>query len=504
MSLAILSSYAMSGIQATPVQVEVHVGAGLPAFNIVGLPGAGVRESRERVRSAIISSGFDFPAGRITANLAPADLPKDSGRFDLAIALGVLLASGQLPDSAINLQQVKNLVLVGELSLTGSLLANNAALVIALSAIKENPNAILVMAAKSAQIAALVPGLRVLKANSLKDLILHVSNQQELPPAQPLAIDIQNTEKTPCMSDVRGQLMAREALELAAAGGHNLLMCGPPGVGKSMLAHRLIGLLPELTHTEMLESAAVHSLVASLKLLPKLPPFRAPHHGASMPAMVGGGLHPRPGEISLAHNGILFLDELPEFERHSLEALREPIETGHITVSRSSGSCKFPANFQLIAAMNPCPCGSYKSNGENCQCSPERVRRYKDRISGPLLDRIDIYINLDVEKSWAELKRGEPSSVIKKRVLVARARQLQRQGCLNSKLSSAQLELYARLGTTEQELLNQYVQKWGLSARATQRFIRLTRTVADLAASNDINTLHLDFALQFRISNFYC
>lgn len=504
MSLAVISSYALLGLKAHPVQVEVYVGPGLPCFNIVGLPGAGVRESRDRVRAAIINSGFEFPAGRITANLAPADLPKDSGRFDLAIAIGVLLASGQLVLADGLPPKINNLVLIGELSLTGSLVPTGSALVIALSIASKKPDKILIMATGSARIAALVPGLQVLQADSLLAVTQHLCGHENLHLAKPINIDTDTDIQHACLSDVRGQQAARTALEAAAAGGHSLLMLGTPGVGKSMLAQRLPGILPDLSAQYALESAAVYSLVQDLTTIPKQPPFRAPHHGCSMPALVGGGSYPRPGEISLAHRGVLFLDELPEFERRSLEALREPLESGYVTIARASGSYQFPAKFQLIAAMNPCPCGWLGHIKQNCRCSPESIVRYRAKVSGPLMDRIDIHVNLAVEGSWLLLKPGETSAVVKKRVIAARMVQMQRQSCLNNELSPAQLQMHVSLAAEEQNFFNQMVVKWGWSTRAMQRCLRLARTFADLASSKAVDKTHIAMAAQFRANDFYC
>lgn len=503
MSLAVLSSRALFGMSVSSVQVEVHVGAGLPSFSIVGLPGAGVRESRERVRAAIISSGFEFPAGRIIANLAPADLPKDSGRFDLAIAIGVLLASGQLLDKQGAVPDVKPYVLVGELSLTGAMVSADSALVIALNLAENKTQPILIMALQAAGIAALVPGLHVLQANSLLEVVNFLCGKQELSQAAPLAIHKTAIEHL-CMADVRGQLLARRALELAAAGGHSMLMSGSPGVGKSMLAQRLPGLLPELSTQYALESAAITSLHNDMLYLPIQAPIRAPHHSASMAALVGGGAVPRPGEISLAHRGVLFLDELPEFDRRALEALREPLETGHITIARASGSCQFPAKFQLIAAMNPCPCGWFNHPKQECTCSPTKIMNYRGKISGPLLDRIDLYVNLSVESSWADMAAGESSQQIRHRVIAARNLQFDRQQCLNSELNPAGLALHAKLGSAEQIFLSKMVSKWSWSARSTHRCLRLARTIADLDNVTNINIDHLSQAAQYRSQGFNC
>ncbi|MGX5659265.1 YifB family Mg chelatase-like AAA ATPase [Castellaniella ginsengisoli] len=500
MSLAVLSSRALFGLRVWPVQVEVHVGGGLPSFSIVGLPGAGVRESRERVRSALLSSGFEFPAGRITANLAPADLPKDSGRFDLPIALGVLLASGQVADARGQAPDVRHYVLAGELSLTGSIVPADAALAIALSVARDDPEAVLIMAPAAAAAAARVPGLRVLAASGLDEVVAHFSGRLELTAAVPARDEPADEAPVPCLSDVRGQAAARRALELAAAGGHGLLMSGCPGVGKSMLARRLPGLLPPLSSEQALEVAAVHGLARSHAPLSRVPPFRAPHHGASMPALVGGGARPRPGEISLAHHGVLFLDELPEFGRQALEALREPLETGCVTIARAAGGCTFPARFQLVAAMNPCPCGwhGHPHSRRECHCTREVIARYRARISGPLLDRIDLHVGLGVEPAWMDAPPGEPSAPVRERVLAARRRQLSRQGCLNAELDGAALDRHGDPGAEGRALLMRAASAWGWSARAARRTQRVARTLADLHGCDLVEAAHMAQAIQYR------
>jgi magnesium chelatase family protein len=498
MSLAVLASRALYGLQAWPVQVEVHVGGGLPSFSLVGLPGAGVRESRDRVRSAILSSGLDFPAGRITANLAPADLPKDSGRFDLPIALGVLLASGQIIDAHGRAPDLRHHVLAGELSLTGSIMPAASALAIALAVSRDDPQAILILAPPAASLAALVPGLCVLEATGLGQVVDHFCGIQPLREARPAPLTAQPQAGSPCLADVRGQVAARVALEIAAAGGHSLLLCGPPGVGKSMLAQRLPGLLPPLSAEQSLEVAAVHGLVRPLDSLPCLPPFRAPHHGATMPALVGGGACPRPGEISLAHHGVLFLDELPEFDRRTLEALREPLETGQVTIARAAGACRYPARFQLVAAMNPCPCGWLGHPHQDCRCTPERIAQYRARISGPLLDRIDLHVMLASESSWLEAPPGESSADVRDRVLRARRLQLERQGCLNARLEPDALAHSAPLDEAGQALMAQVAARMGWSARAIQRALRVARTLADLAGSRRLRLQDIAQAIHFR------
>lgn len=504
MSLAALASLALYGLEAFPVRVEVHVGPGLPAFHIVGLPDTGVRESRERVRSAIISSGLEFPAGRITANLAPADLPKDSGRFDLPIALGVLLASGQVtpwqqggvgsgPDVDLS-----GYVFAGELSLTGAVVSVNAPLAIALAVARRDSSVRLILPAACAGVAARVPGLTVLAAQRLLDVVTHFSGAASLPSAQPEALPAA-VSSTPCLSDVRGQAMARRVLEIAAAGGHSLLMAGPPGAGKSMLAHRLPGLLPRLSAEQALEVAALSSVSGRGYTVSDLPPFRAPHHSASAPALVGGGALPRPGEISMAHHGILFLDELPEFDRRVLESLREPIETGRISIARSSRTLTFPAVFQLIAAMNPCPCGWLGHRKMRCACSADRIEKYRDKISGPLLDRIDLQIALSaVDDGWFDAPLGEASAPVRERVERCRARQLARQALPNAKLGVGDLDRYCVLDGAAKNLLKQAMLRWSWSARVVHRVLRVARTLADLSELDTLGAAQVAEAIQYR------
>ncbi|MER1968119.1 YifB family Mg chelatase-like AAA ATPase [Castellaniella sp. GW247-6E4] len=498
MSLAVLTSRALSGLQAHAVRVEVHVGAGLPAFHLVGLPGADVRESRERVRSAIVNSGFEFPAGRITANLAPAELPKESGRFDLPIALGVLLASGQVAAPGGEAPDLRAYVFAGELSLTGAITAAGAPLAIALQVARSAPGAILVLPPDAASVAAQVPGLTVLQAGTLSEVVGHFSGAGALDAAiapVPAALD---PAELPCLSDVRGQVIARRALEIAAAGRHSLLMCGPPGVGKSMLAQRLPGILPRLPASQALEVAAVLSAGGLECVHPGAPPFRAPHHSASMAALVGGGVRPRPGEISLAHHGVLFLDELPEFERRALEALREPLETGHVSIARAAGTCRFPADFQLVAAMNPCPCGWRGHPRRDCRCTPERIERYRARLSGPLLDRIDLHLALASEEVWAHAPAGEPSAQVRRRVARARRIQLERQGVPNAALKAAALQRHARLDDVGLTLLAEAGRRWAWSARGAHRVLRVALTIADLAEAPGVRSGHLAEAMRYR------
>ncbi|NYT61173.1 YifB family Mg chelatase-like AAA ATPase [Alcaligenaceae bacterium] len=501
MSLAILASRALCGLDGFAVRVEVHVGPGLPAFHVVGLPDTGVRESRERVRSAIISSGFEFPAGRITANLAPADLPKESGRFDLPIALGVLLASGQVqPESGAGMPELQHYVFAGELSLTGAIVAVGAPLAIALAVARSQPGAHLVMPPDCAGIAAKVPGLVVLAAGSLFDVVEHFAGRAPLAVAHaPAPVGDLAAHTLPCLSDVRGQAQARRALEVAAAGGHSLLMAGPPGTGKSMLAHRLPGLLPRLCIDYALEVAALAGINGQEYVFTDLPPFRAPHHSASLPALVGGGMRPRPGEISMAHRGVLFLDELPEFERRVLESLREPLETGQVSIARASMTLTFPAAFQLVAAMNPCPCGWLGHKKISCTCSPDRVQKYRDKLSGPLLDRVDLQIALPaVDAAWMEAPPGEASEPVRHRVLLCRQRQQARQGKLNAALSVPEIEQYCVLQAGAKGLLHRSMLRWSWSARVVHRVLRVARTLADLAGEEIIASVHIAEAIQYR------
>ncbi|MCC2595688.1 YifB family Mg chelatase-like AAA ATPase [Pusillimonas sp. MFBS29] len=501
MSLAVLASRALCGLQALPVRVEVHMAPGLPAFHVVGLPDAGVRESRERVRSAILSSGFEFPAGRLTVNLAPADLPKESGRFDLPIALGILLASGQVPEvlSSGYAGELQDYVFAGELSLTGAIAPVGAPLAIALAVARSNPDAVLVLPAGCAGHAALVPGLTVLSAPTLLDVADHLAGLRALPPAQPPVLAA-CPHVEPCLSEVKGQELARRVLEIAAAGGHSLLMSGPPGTGKSMLAHRLPGLLPRLGAEQALEVSALAGLSGHPATFTDRPPFRSPHHSASMPALVGGGAYPRPGEISLAHQGVLFLDELPEFQRRVLESLREPLETGVVSIARASRTLTFPAAFQLVAAMNPCPCGWQGHKKKSCRCTPDRVEAYRSRLSGPLLDRVDLQISLPAsESNWVDLPEGEASEPVRLRVAQCRARQLQRQGTTNARLGVADISTHCGLNEQGKMLLAQGMQRWNWSARVVHRILRVARTLADMEGQGQIASVHVAEAIQYRL-----
>ncbi len=491
MSLAILRSRSLAGLLAPEVAVEVHVANGLPAFSLVGLPDVEVREARDRVRAAILSSGFEFPARRITVNLAPADLPKESGRFDLPIALGILIASGELKAQAFD-----GMEFAGELSLTGALRPVRGALPMAIGA--RNAGRIFVLPAASAAEAVMVTGGDVRVATSLLEVCAHLCGREALSRAAPPSRHA--AAASPDLADVRGQLQARRALEIAAAGQHALLMSGPPGSGKSMLAARISGLLPDMEESEALETAAVLSSAGLFDpALLAQRPFRAPHHSASAAALVGGGAMPRPGEISLAHHGVLFLDELPEFDRRVLEALREPLETGHVTISRAAQRVQFPARFQLLAAMNPCPCGYLGHPSACCRCTPDQVARYRGRLSGPLLDRIDLLVTVP-PMAERELRSGpgETTAIVRERVALARRQQLSRQGKTNQALEAGDIDHHCALTERARALLGQAMSKLNLSARAYHRCVKVARTIADLAGEDCIDAAHVAEAVQYR------
>ena len=491
MSFAKIYTRGLLGLHAPQIEVEVHVSQGLPSLTIVGLPEAAVRESKDRVRSAIINSGFLFPTKRLTINLAPADLPRDGSRLDLPIALGILIASGQLPENATD-----NFEFIGELALDGHLRPVSGTLSIAMACQQAEHQ--LMLPLENADEAAQLPNFKVFAANHLKQVCEHFLNLHQI-----------NATKSPDISfipnckfdlaDVKGQLRPRRALEIAAAGGHSILFKGPPGTGKTLLASRLSSILPPLTAQENLEVASIYS-IASAKHSFGQRPFRAPHHTASAVALVGGGSQPKPGEITLAHLGVLFLDELPEFDRKVLEVLRQPLESKEIVISRASRQMTFPANFQLIAAMNPCPCGYAFNQDSRCQCSAEAIKRYQNRISGPLLDRIDLHIDVPPLKAQ-ELQDNKPvenSETVRLRVTQAYDLQIHRQGFLNQILSPQQLEKYALLDDGSQKIIALAQQRLNLSARAYHRILRVARTIADLAQSEHIQSMHLTEALSYR------
>ncbi len=493
MSLAVVYSRALTAMEAPEVRVEAHLGGGLPSFTIVGLPEAAVREARDRVRAALQNARFEFPARRITVNLAPADLPKDSGRFDLPIAVGILAASGQIPPGRIAEHEF-----VGELALTGELRPIRGALAMTLSA-RDCGRAIVLPEPNAAE-AALVRGARILGGASLLQICAHLAGEREIAPFDPTIETA--VAPAPDLADVKGQLRARRALEIAAAGAHSLLMIGPPGTGKSMLAARLPGIMPAMTEAEALESAAVQSLGTKGFRLHTwgVRPFRAPHHTSSAVALVGGGSHPRPGEISLAMHRVLFLDELPEFDRRVLEALREPLDSGRITVSRAARQVDFPARFQLVGAMNPCPCG-YLGDAR-CRCTPDQVSRYRSRISGPLLDRIDMQIEVPAVPvaELQERSAGEPSEQVRMRVRSARERMTARQGKPNAELEVRELEQHCAADAKSMQLLQLATGRLGLSARSYHRSLKVARSIADLAGSEHIAGAHVAEALGYRLS----
>jgi magnesium chelatase family protein len=505
MSLSLVQSRALLGLEAAAVTVEVHLANGLPSFTLVGLADVEVKEARERVRSAIQNSGLEFPNNkRITVNLAPADLPKDSGRFDLPIALGILAASGQIDGARLSGHEF-----AGELSLSGELRPVRGALAMSLALHAGRVTTRLVLPPDSAEEAALVPDAHVYRARHLRDVVqfflpLAADNHAPEPAAgwsRVTAIAQSQAAQYLDLADVKGQLGAKRVLEIAAAGGHSLLMTGPPGSGKSMLAQRFAGLLPAMTTDEALQSAAVASLGGRFALTRWAQrPTCSPHHTASAVALVGGGSPPRPGEISLAHHGVLFLDELPEFPRAALEALREPLETGCITISRAARRAEFPARFQLIGAMNPCPCGYLGSAQKACRCTPDQVARYQGKLSGPLLDRIDLHVEVPAlaAPDLMQAAPGESTSAIRERCTLARERALARQGKANHALQGQEIDSHLQLDEAAIKFLNIAAARLGWSARSTHRALKVARTIADLAGANTTQMAHVAEAMQYR------
>lgn len=491
MSFAKIYTRGLLGLNAPQIEVEVHVSQGLPSLTIVGLPEAAVRESKDRVRSAIINSGFQFPTKRLTINLAPADLPKDGSRLDLPIALGILIASGQLPENAAD-----GFEFIGELALDGYLRPIHGILSIAIAC--QHAAHHLVLPAQNADEAAQLPDFQVFPAQHLKQVCDHLNQALPLSAHQTSNMHPQYHSGLD-LSDVKGQLRPRRALEIAAAGGHSILFRGPPGTGKTLLASRLASILPPLNTQENLEVASIYSISGASHHFGQRP-FRAPHHTASAIALVGGGSNPKPGEITLAHLGVLFLDELPEFDRKVLEVLRQPLESKEIVISRASRQITFPANFQLIAAMNPCPCGYAFNQDSRCQCSNESIKRYQNRISGPLLDRIDLHIDVPplAAHELQSSQEVENSSTVRHRVIQAYELQIERQQKSNMALTPTQLEQQAVLDATAQNILQLAQQRMNLSARAYHRVLRVARTIADLAQSEHIKAQHVSEALSYR------
>ena len=491
MSFAQVYTRSVVGLNAPSVIVEVHLSQGLPAVTMVGLAETAVRESKDRVRSAIINSGFQFPNRRLTINLAPADLPKDGARLDLPIAIGILAASGQIDDGLLERHE-----LIGELALNGDLRPIAGALAVS-RAVKIEQRALIVPKDNASE-AVKVAGAAVLAADTLKAVCQHLQNEQTI--AYSEHKKTYQINRYPLdLADVKGQHQARRALEIAAAGGHSLLFCGSPGTGKTLMASRLPSILPPLSEDEALAVASIYS-IANSPYPYGTRPFRTVHQTTSAVALVGGGSSPKPGEITLAHHGVLFLDEIPEFDRKVLEVLRQPIESKKIVISRANTQVEFPANFQLVAAMNPCPCGYYGDKSGRCHCRPEQIKRYQEKLSGPLLDRIDLHVTVPAlpASDLQSVQTGESSTTVRERVIHAYQRQQVRQNKLNNELSPSELDVFAQLGAAESQILAMAQSRLNLSARGYHRVLRVARTIADLAGSDHIQTPHLTESLSYR------